>query len=370
MTVGFFSPMPPARTGVAEYSAALYRALQAFGQVRLNDARADVCLYHIGNNQLHRAIYERALQRPGVIVLHDAVLHHFLLGTLNEREYIREFVYNYGEWCAGLAARLWSGRARSAMDAAYFQRPMLRRVVERSKAVIVHNPAAARMVRDHAAGAVAFQIAHLYEPPPDPSAREVIQLREHLGIAPRTFLFGVFGHLRESKRLCAILRAFESLRRRGADIALLIAGEFASSDLRRVLAPQLRRERVIRTGHIPKPDFATYAAAVDACINLRYPRAGETSGIAIRLMAAAKPVLVTAGEETAEFPPAAVIPIDCGPGEEEMLAAVMLWLAENRRDARDIGEFAREHVLSHHRPEQVAALYWEALQSARNSAAR
>jgi glycosyltransferase involved in cell wall biosynthesis len=350
MTVGFFSPMPSARTGVAEYSAALYKALQPLGPVRLNDARADICLYHIGNNQLHRAIYEQALRRPGVVVLHDAVLHHFLLGILNEREYIREFVYNYGEWSAEAAARLWGGRALSAMDAAYFERPMLRRLAERSKAVIVHNPAAARMVRQHAAGAAVFEIPHLYEPPPDPSARDVIQLREHFGIAPQTFLFGVFGHLRESKRLFVTLRAFDTLRRHGVDIALLIAGEFASSDLRRALAPQLRRERVLRVGYIPERDLA-----------------GETSGIAIRLMGAGKPVLVTAGEEAAEFPAAAVIPIDCGLSEEEMLAAAMLWLADNRRDARDLGAIAREHILRCHRPDRVAELYWNVLQAAARS---
>ncbi len=226
------------------------------------------------------------------------------------------------------------------------------------------------MVREHAAGAVVFEIPHLYEPPPDPSARDVIQLRKDLGVAPRTFLFGVFGYLRESKRLAAILRAFERLRRRGADIALLIAGDFASSDLRRAVAPQLRRERVIGAGYIPERHFATYAAAVDACINLRFPRAGETSGIAIRLMGAGKPVLVTAGEETARFPAAAVIPVDCGCCEEQMLAAAMLWLAENRRDAHDVGRFAREHILSHHQPDRVAALYWQALQCTRNSAVR
>jgi hypothetical protein len=44
---------------------------------------------------------------------------------------------------------------------------------------------------------------------------------------------------------------------------------------------------------------------VDACINLRYPAAGETSGIAIRLMGIGKPVLLTDGEVLA-FPEGAV----------------------------------------------------------------
>ena len=45
----------------------------------------DVALYHVGNNALHREIYQRALTNPGVVVLHDAVLQHLLLGMLGER---------------------------------------------------------------------------------------------------------------------------------------------------------------------------------------------------------------------------------------------------------------------------------------------
>jgi glycosyltransferase involved in cell wall biosynthesis len=364
MTVGFFSPMPPARTGVAEYAAALLQALQRLGRVHLNDAGADVCLYHIGNNHLHRTIYKQALSHPGVIVLHDAVLHHFLLGSLGEEEYVREFSYNYGEWNNDAARRLWRNRGRSGVDAEYFRYPMLRRMVERSKAVIVHNAAAARMVRDQVPAARVFEVPHLFEAPPDPPASEVIQLRERLGIAPQTFLFGVFGYLRESKRLGAILRAFERLVAEGADVALLVAGEFASSDLRRTMAPQLRRERVVRKGYLADADFWTHAAAVNACINLRYPQAGETSGIAIRLLGIGKPVLASNIEDMGGFSNA--VPIDPGPAEEEMLAAAMIWLAENPRDARDVGAIARDYIARNHRPDQVAERYWELLSNARN----
>ena len=113
MTIGFHSPLPPAPTGVADYAAALLEELRARGDVRVNSAGGDVCLYHLGNNPLHREIYRQALVRPGVAVLHDAVLHHFLLGLLGRADYIEEFVYNYGEWSRGLAAELWEARSRS-----------------------------------------------------------------------------------------------------------------------------------------------------------------------------------------------------------------------------------------------------------------
>ncbi|MBZ5585010.1 MAG: hypothetical protein LAQ30_22925, partial [Acidobacteriia bacterium] len=116
MIVGYYAPLPPARSGVADYAAALLTELRRHGQVDLAPATCDVALYHLGNNPLHAGIYRRALQTPGVVVLHDAVLHHFLLGQLDEHAYIEEFVYNYGEWNREMARELWRNRASSGID--------------------------------------------------------------------------------------------------------------------------------------------------------------------------------------------------------------------------------------------------------------
>lgn len=360
MKVGFFSPLPPARTGVADYSAALLRALEGHCEVVIGAEDADIRLYHLGNNQLHREIYQRALDAPGIIVLHDAVLNHFFLGSLTESDYIAEFVYNYGAWNEDLARDLWRHRARSASDPQYFSYPMLKRIVERSSAVIVHNPGAAGMVREHAPGAVVYEIPHLWEPAPLPVDSGVIRLRAELGLRTHTCLFGVFGHLRESKRLPAVLRAFERAGR-AAELALLIAGDFVSPDLEHHLAPLLHPAGILRVGHTSERDFWRYASAVDACINLRYPAAGETSGIAIRLMGIGKPVILTAGCETSCFPGSACVRIDSGMAEEEMLSDSMIWLARFPADARAIGQRAAAHIREFHAPARIASLYFQAL---------
>ncbi len=366
MTVGFFSPLPPARSGVADYSAELLRALQPLGAVKVNasDAAAgiDVPLYHLGNNRLHGEIYGHALKTPGIAVLHDAVLHHFFLGSDNEREYIAEFVYNYGHWSEDLARELWSRRSRSAADPEYFRYPMIKRVAERSQAVIVHNPRAAALVHEHVEGVTVHEIPHLFALPPNlPARSEVIRWRAGLGVAAHTFLVGVFGHLRESKRLLALLRAFH--RARGsADIVLLVAGDFVSSDLSRSVEPMLRDEPgILRIGYLDDREFWLCASAVDACINLRYPMAGETSGIAIRLMGLGKTVIVSAGEETSRFPEAACVRVDPGQAEEEMLAEYLVWLAHCPDDCRAIGQHAADHIREYHSPDRVAQLYWRAL---------
>ena len=97
--------------------------------MKVDASDADVALYHIGNNHLHCAIYDRALAHPGIVVLHDAVLQHFFLGRLTEQQYVDEFIFNYGEWTRSLAEDLWKHRARSAADPRYFEWPMLKRIV-------------------------------------------------------------------------------------------------------------------------------------------------------------------------------------------------------------------------------------------------
>jgi glycosyltransferase involved in cell wall biosynthesis len=361
LTVGFFSPLPPARSGVADYSAELLRALAPLGAVKVNASDADVPLYHLGNNPLHGEIYGHALKTPGVAVLHDAVLHHFFLGHGDERQYVAEFIYNYGHWSEDLARELWRRRARSAADPEYFRYPMIKRVAERSRALIVHNPRAAALVEEHVRGTTVHEIPLLFTLPGElPSQADVMRWRAGLGISPRTFLAGVFGHLRETKRLLALLRAFQRARH-AADIMLLVAGEFVSSDLARAAEPLLDKDGIVRIGYLDERDFWLCASAVDACINLRYPMAGETSMIAIRLMGLGKTVLVSAGDETSRFPEAACVRVDPGQAEEEMLTEYLVWLARCPDDSRAIGQRAAEHIRQHHAPARVAELYWRAL---------
>jgi glycosyltransferase involved in cell wall biosynthesis len=355
MKVGFHSPLPPAHTGVADYSAALLRALQGLGDVEMGADRADVQLYHVANNMMHWEIYRRALERPGVVVLHDALLQHLFMGALDEAAYVEEFTFNYGAWSRDLATDLWRSRASSGLRPAYYRYPMLKRLAERSLAVIVHNPAAARIVRDHAPGTPVFEIPHLYEAFPLPDPAEALRLR------PAPFVFAIFGYLRESKRVLPALRAFRRVRAVRPGSALLLAGEFVSTDLARAVDPFLRAPGVYRMGHMTDAEFWRAAAAADVCINLRYPTAGETSGITIRLMGVAKPVIVSNGEETSRYPAAACLRVDAGPAEEEMLAAYMLSLRHQPGLGMEIGRRGAEHIRRWHSVERVAGLYWETL---------
>jgi len=361
VTVGFHAPLPPAASGVADYAAALLADLRTRGRVELAAERCDVALYHLGNNALHRDIYRRALARPGVVVLHDAVLNHFLLGQLDEAGYVDEFVYNYGEWNRELGRELWRGRAASGADARYFDFPMLRRAVEGARAVVVHNRAAAEVVGRHAPGARVVEIPHLFVPPRLPAESEALRFRARLGVPAGAFLFGVFGYLRETKRLLEVLDAFAAVVRERPRAMLLVAGDFVSGDLERAAAGLLGAPGIRRMPYLPDADFWLAASAVDACINLRYPGAGETSGITIRLMGIGKPVLVTDSPECAGFPEGAVVRIAPGWSERESLVAHMVLLTSWSEVARAIGQRGAGHIQARHRVDVTGKQYWDLL---------
>jgi glycosyltransferase involved in cell wall biosynthesis len=364
MTAGFFSPLPPARTGVADYAAALLAELRRHGRVEVAPARSDAALYHLGNNGLHAAIYRLAMEKPGVVVLHDAVLNHFLLGQLSEAEYVDEFVYNYGAWNRGLGRELWRTRAGSAADERYFRYPMLKRVAERARAVVVHNPAAAAAVREHSGGARVVEIPHLFAPPPLPDEATVLRYRARLGVPPGTFLFGVFGYLRESKRVAAVLEAFRAVHAEMPRTALLVAGQFVSTDLERAVSPMLGAPGapgIFRLPYLAEREFWLAARAVDACINLRYPAAGESSGIAVRMMGIGKPVLLTDGLESAPYPEDACVRIAAGPAERDSLRQHMVLLTSMAEVASAIGQRGAGHIAAHHRVEPVGKRYWDLL---------
>lgn len=337
MTIGWFAPPPGAKSGVADYAAVLGSRLE----VRCG-VDGDVNVYHLGNNQLHREIYARALARPGVVVMHDAVLQHFFLGSLTREAYVAEFVYNYGEWKRGLGEALWERRAHSGSDAEYFRYPMLKRVCEGARAVVVHNPAGAALVRAHAPDVAVVEIPHFFaEPAEMPAAQDVLQWRERHGVAWDTCLFGVFGFLRDSKRIASVLKALPE------GCALLLQGEGWAMDV----------PGVIRVGYVPEREFWLLASAVDVCVNLRWPAAGETSGIATRLMGIGKPCVVTAGEEVSRWPAGVCFPVDAGVAEVAMLREAMVWLAASEVRRREMGVRASAWVRGECGLERVVEAY-------------
>jgi glycosyltransferase involved in cell wall biosynthesis len=384
--LGYFAPLPPAQSGVADYAAAMLQVLQPLAPVCVN-AAGDRNVYHVGNNRLHAAIYERCLREPGVVILHDPLLQHLMLGSLDEQAYVEEFVHNSGEWSRDHARQLWQRRGSAMADPVYYRYPMLRRLVEASHAVVVHAEPARDMVlaavRRAGRDTPVHVLPHLQLDPPQPpywedlrqaAARDELR-RGQLGLASGEVLLGMFGFLRESKRLQAVLRVVEHLRDQGLPLRLLVAGEFASEDYARATEPLLRQHPwVLRQTRCAAEEFRRLLQAVDVCINLRYPSAGESSGIAARALALGTPLVASEGSGDAALPAGCVVPVATGPAEEASLSQALRWLATDMGARRSIAmegqRWCREHMDPASICHRLLAIATEALSTARGEGAQ
>lgn len=366
MRVGLYAPLPPVRSGVADYAAVLASAMEQAGAAVEPGEPGDVGLYHMGNNGLHKEIYRQALARPGLVVLHDAVLHHFHLGAMTREQYVEEFVWHYGGWYRGMAEGLWTGRSRSASDARYFRWPMLKRIAGQSLGVIVHNEGAREVVLREAPEAHVHVVPHFVAAPPEVDMVAVERWRAERGILPSHTTLGLFGYLRESKRVMAVLRTFSRLRKEHAGLHLLVAGQMASTDLERAAAPYLEEPGVIRIGFLPDGEWWQVAAACDVGVNLRYPSAGESSGITARLLSLGKPVIVSDTAENEALPEYCCPRIPAGLGEEEALAATVLLLSAAPSRTRLAGGRGREWQQERQSLPRVAEEYLRVLRACRD----
>src|SRR5689334_18090771 len=147
MRVAYFSPLPPARSGIADYSEALIESLRPLVELEIfsgphqqyDPARFDAALYHVGNNGYHGFVYEAALKWPGVVVLHESNLHHLIADLTIKRgdwdAYLRECEFNGGPAALDFARRV------QALEVGpdYEGVAMTRRILEASRGVVVHS---------------------------------------------------------------------------------------------------------------------------------------------------------------------------------------------------------------------------------------
>jgi hypothetical protein len=159
----------------------------------------------------------------------------------------------------------------------------------------------------------------------------------------------------------AVVESFARVHAEIPQAGLLIAGQFVSTDLERAIEPMLEAPGVWRLPYLQEREFWLAARAVDACINLRYPAAGESSGITVRMMGIGKPVLLSEGLESAPFPEGSCVRVATGLAERDSLRHHMILLTSMAEVARTIGLRGAGHIAAHHRVEQIGRRFWDLL---------
>lgn len=361
MRLAYFTPLPPSKSGIADYNAELLPHLARGAELTVFVEQAaelhananapdftvheavhfdelqrqrpfDLCVYHQGNNPYHEFVYERALRTPGLLVLHEHCLHHLIawttLGRNNEASYWDEMFYAYGR----RGARIADARAEdSASEYQQFLMPLNRRVVGASLGIITHNQYAASELEAGPHGElppVAVIPHHLSPRAYELDALDKGECRRSLGIPEDSFVIASHGFVTQSKRIPIVLAAFKKLLEHMPNALYLIVGE---DHWKWSVAPLIEQMglggRVRITGYVTERDFFRYLKAIDALVNLRYPTAGETSGTLVRALGAGVPVIVSDYGQFSELPDDVCLKVAPGQDEERQLGARLRALA-------------------------------------------
>lgn len=405
--LAFFSPVPPAPTGIADYSAEVLALLEPRYDIEVfHDQEAadplpcpahrvgafaarhasqpfDLSVYQVGNAPAHDFTYAPLLRAPGLLVLHDLVLHHArarsFLDTpagrayaadpsnavlrdaaLREIEpYRRELARSY----PAQADRLVQAQLATVGDLLPYAYPLFRIPVEASRLVAVHNDFMADAIRAEAPGTEVVRIsmpaAHT---PVAPDA--VAALRVRYGLSADAFIVASFGLLTREKQIGTLARAVARATEAIPRLRLLLVGPLPDPEgLARSLAAIGVQDRTIVTGRVPLAELPAHMELAEVVVHLRYPTARETSAALLRVLAQGRPAIVSDLEQLAAVPDDAVVRADLSDEEGDVTRALLRLNARPELRAR-LGANAAVFVRREHSGAACLAGYQRAIERA------
>jgi glycosyltransferase involved in cell wall biosynthesis len=363
MRVAYYSPLPPSRSGIADYSKLLLPALRERIDVVVaiegkRAPAADVALYHIGNDpDAHGWIVDALYKRPGVVVLHEFVLHHLIAGITigrgNGRGYLDAMERDLGVVGRLLGLGVLDNLLPLLWETQPERFPLAGPILDHAHGLIVHSHYVGDRARAAGYDGRIWRIPHPVWPSVD------VEPARDVSGAP---LIGCFGYLNMNKRIPQLLEAFASLRRRLPGARLLLAGAAGERfDVGRRLERLGLTEGVERLDYVPEEQMWSLMAACDVLVNLRYPTMGETSGSVIRALSLGKPLLVSDVGWFSELPDDVALKI---PVDEYEVATVEAALGFAVEHGATLGANARAYVEREHALPRVADAYVAALEVA------
>jgi glycosyltransferase involved in cell wall biosynthesis len=410
--LAFVSPLPPAPTGIADHAAEILALLagrheievfhgqDAVDATRLPEGtpihaaaelverhrarRYDLAVYQMGNGPFHSFVYDVLPRVPGLLVLHDLVLHHSRAAHFLEADPVRawrldpasarareaarpaleawrsELAYSY----PGLGERLFEAHLGTVGDILPYAYPLFRIPVEASRAVLVSNEFMARAVREQVPGVEVMRA-------PLPASRVAVErsavaaVRSRLGFGPDDVVVGCYGLLTSEKRIETVARATGLAAARDGRLRLLLAGPVPdAARLESLLARLGVRGRTVVTGRLPFEELPAHIEAADIVVHLRYPTGRETSAALLRVLAQGRPTVVADLEHQDDLPPDAVLRVDLADEIGETTRAILRLAASPRLRSR-LGEAAARFVRRDNAPERVRQAWEDALERAR-----
>ena len=369
--IAWLSPLPPQRSGIANYSYWLIKSLSQDVDIHLFGDRGEIAseladhfivhplsafpklypeyddvIYHLGNHAgYHKHIYELAWNFPGTVVLHDYDLRGFM-----HEAFLRS---DPGLFFQALTDGSGSNRQRlNALVSKFTLReqhnPMSHAIVNRSKQVIVHHRWVRDQFEDNRHVHVIPHFAKLNQAVTD---EDLAGFKQRIGIKDDHFVLVCIGFLNPNKLPQLQIKVVERLLAEGYPVQLIFAGEPAPElqAMTQEIRPGRLSEHVIFTGYQTEKDYFAAVVAADVVINLRNPTMGEASGTLMHALAAGKPTIISDINQYREFPDKVCWKLAHDDNQEELLFEYVRTMLANVKVraalARNASDYAR-NVLS------------------------
>jgi glycosyltransferase involved in cell wall biosynthesis len=336
--LAYVSPLPPAKSGIADYSAELISELTrhyiidviveqddkisdpyiiANCNVRTvdffekNSTDYDRILYHFGNSAFHGHMFKLLNDYPGVVVLHDfyisGVVAHIDLATAQFPGIWSQELHKSGGWPAVFMRY----KAKDTADVVY-KYPCNISVLQNSVGVIVHSDFSRRLASSlygHTNVADWALIPHLRVPIYDVPRNKA---RKKLGINENAFVVCSFGLLGPTKLNHQLLSAWlNSSLSENEECHLVFVGENHNGkygeDLLKAIKKSKNGKRVKITGWAEVEDYKMWLAAADIGVQLRTLSRGETSGTVLDCMNYGLATVVNANGSMSDIDDACVV---------------------------------------------------------------
>jgi glycosyltransferase involved in cell wall biosynthesis len=390
--LAYVSPLPPVKSGIADYSAELVPELAKVYDIDLvvdqdavNDPRVagfpqrspawlrenahlfDRVLYHFGNSHAHQHMFELIRDVPGIVVLHD----FFFSGVLDNLE--REAYLPQAFMQALYESHGFSGlldHAKNGRNPAIWKYPVNKGVLDAAAGVIVHSDFSKTLASDWYGEQTAahWRTIPLLRGRPDgsigPDARA--QARARLGLAPDDYIVCTFGMLGRTKLNTELLDAFlASPLATDPHCKLVFVGEndpgLYGGELLRKAGASAAKERIRITGFVDAATYADYLAAADCAVQLRTSTRGETSASVLDCLLYALPTIVNAHGSTASIDDSLLVKLRDDFTVPE-LADALAHLHGDAGARAQLGQRALAHMDAEHAPARVGRLYVDAIE--------
>lgn len=369
----WFSPVLPARTDIAHYTARVMPALAErleIGVVRPDAAdgvavtadlsisdlsakdlnRAGSCFYNIGNNPaFHMQILDVAARHPGIVILHDRSLQDLCFAWPDAGQdagaqvggmarYRAAMTRWYGHAGEEAARSVLSGEIAPADIGGEF--PLYEEVVHGALGVITHNPDVADEISERLP---LLPVLTLPLPYPMPALPALKRPNETDSASVRLL---VFGFLNPNRRVCEILQALAQSPVSGRFV-LDIAGELNNRpEAEAIIAASGLADQVRIHGFVPEADLDVLIRRADLVLNLRNPSMGEASGSQLRIWANGAASAVSSSGWYKAIPEGAAWPIGIETEAADLLG-LFERLARGDIDLQAMARNGRRQLMQH-----------------------